>query len=106
MRLNSSQQAGKTMVDQHSKTSIYSHHPVGQGWDALKRDTPDEGGQIVASPDLVMVYVDAGSAGYVLQLVLGVAAGSVMTLVIFWRRFTSRVKGLFTRNSNRPGDEQ
>lgn len=56
------------------------------------------------SPHLIPGYIDAGSAGYVLQMIIGAAAGSVLSLVFFWRRLTSRMARFFAKNHKKRGE--
>ena len=50
--------------------------------------------------DLVLAYIDAGSAGYLLQLVVGAAAGSLVSVMVFWRRLTGWFGGIFSKAKN------
>ena len=56
----------------------------------------------MVNPEVVLAYIDAGSAGLVFQLIIGVAATSVLSVVIFWRRLAERVNNfIFRKNKNR-----
>ena len=57
-------------------------------------------------PEFVMGYIDAGSGGFIIQLLIGAAAGSAVSVAIFWRRMTDRVSSLiFRKNKSSDTDE-
>ena len=60
----------------------------------------------MVSPDVVFAYIDAGSAGFMVQLVIGAAAGSALSIAIFWRRLTGRVSSFIFRKNKGIDDSQ
>ncbi len=42
-------------------------------------------------------YIDAGSGSYIFQLIIGMFAGALMAIGVFWRRIRAAVSRLFSR---------
>jgi hypothetical protein len=55
---------------------------------------------VIVNGDSVLAYIDAGSAGYLLQLVIVAATGSLVSVMVFWRRLTGWFGGIFSRDKN------
>ena len=53
-------------------------------------------------PHLILLYIDAGSAGYIIQMGLAAAGGALVYGLIFWRRLSSKITSMFTRKKNDP----
>ena len=52
---------------------------------------------------LILLYIDAGSLGYIIQMGLAAAGGAVVYALIFWRRLSEKITSMFTRkNSESP----
>ena len=51
-------------------------------------------------PHLILLYIDAGTAGYIIQMGLAVAGGAVVYALIFWRRLSEKITSMFTRKKS------
>ena len=53
-------------------------------------------------PQPVHAYIDPGTGGLIIQSLIGLLAGALAMLGIFWKRVTMAVKNMFKRKNDSP----
>jgi hypothetical protein len=54
----------------------------------------------MSSLPVIPLYIDVGSAAYVLQIALAVVGGAIVYVLFFGKRLLLRVRNLFMRSSS------
>ena len=60
---------------------------------------------ILTPPNIVEAYLDPGTGSIIIQVVIGVAVGGLVTVKIFWSRIKTFLKSLFSRGKKIEGAE-
>jgi hypothetical protein len=57
-------------------------------------------------PQPVQAYIDPGTGGLIIQGVIGLLAGSLAMLAIFWKRVTLSIKNWFKHKGSTPDETE
>jgi len=54
---------------------------------------------------VVLAYIDLASVSYLVQILVGFGAASLLTLVVSWSRFYGRISRFFSKKQQEPGPD-
>ncbi len=61
-------------------------------------------GVCLAFPRRAEAYIDPGTGSFVLQLLVGGALGTLLTVKLYWKRLKTYLRDRFSKGSDEEGD--